>query len=218
MFPLPPVFCHPDRSPSAILSHLLGHEGPHSPFAVLQNAGLLSSLSAGARVAAPDFTLFQVSVALTEAGEAQWRKVADVIFQHCRLVSGGSAVGVGGGEKSWRIGSPGFWIDMNGSRQLTTPYPHLIPFDIRFTKRRLRVTRTANCTDCGAKRPNSRLSFSIKPRRAPSTVWRPRSATALSCTAPSTACRPGACCRRRKIRCPCPSSPTLPVAWCRPIV
>lgn len=87
MFPLPPVFTTPDRSPSAILSHLLGHEGPGSPFAVLQNAGWISRLSAGPRVAAPDFTLFQVSLTLTDVGETRWKQVADVIFQHCRLLA-----------------------------------------------------------------------------------------------------------------------------------
>ena len=55
-FPLPSVHTAGDQSPVAVLSHLLGHEGPHSAFAVLQNAQLLSSLSAGARSAGPDFT------------------------------------------------------------------------------------------------------------------------------------------------------------------
>lgn len=87
MFPLPPVFKVPDQSPSSVLSHLLGHEGPNSPFAVLQNEGLLSSLSAGPRVASPDFTLFQVEIDLTDAGEKRWKDVVDVIFQHCRLLA-----------------------------------------------------------------------------------------------------------------------------------
>jgi insulysin len=87
MFPMPATLKSPDQSPSSILSHLLGHEGPSGPFAVLQNAGLLSSLSAGSRVSAPDFSLFQVDMSLTDEGERQWKAVADVIFQHCRLIA-----------------------------------------------------------------------------------------------------------------------------------
>ncbi|GAX23713.1 hypothetical protein FisN_12Hh290 [Fistulifera solaris] len=86
MFPLPSVHLLSDRSPVSVLSHLLGHEGPNSPFAVLQDAGLLSSLSAGPRTSGPDFTLFQVDMGLTENGEKNWRQVVDVIIQHCRLI------------------------------------------------------------------------------------------------------------------------------------
>jgi insulysin len=97
MFPLPSVHILSDRSPVSVLSHLLGHEGPNSPFAVLQDAGLLSSLSAGQRTSGPDFTLFQVDVGLTEKGEANWKQVVDVIFQHCRLIS----------EEAKRVSTPG---------------------------------------------------------------------------------------------------------------
>lgn len=93
MFPLPSVHKDPDQSPAAVLSHLLGHEGPESSFAALQNAGLLSSLSAGPRVASPDFTLFQISVGLTENGEARWKEVVDIILQHCRLIHEASVDG-----------------------------------------------------------------------------------------------------------------------------
>jgi insulysin len=87
MFPLPSVHLLSDRSPVSVMSHLLGHEGPNSSFAVLQDAGLLSSLSAGPRSSGPDFTLFQVDMGLTEKGEENWKQVVDVIFQHCRLIS-----------------------------------------------------------------------------------------------------------------------------------
>ena len=87
-FPMPPVYFNPDRSPTSILSHLLGHEGPSSSFAVLQDANLITSLSAGCRVTAPDFTIFQLEVQLTESEE--WRKVVDVIFQHARRLQNAS--------------------------------------------------------------------------------------------------------------------------------
>jgi insulysin len=93
MFPLPSVHKDSDQSPTSVLSHLLGHEGPESSFAVLQNAGLVSSLSAGPRVTAPDFTLFQIDIGLTEQGEVQWKQVVDIILQHCRLIHEASLQG-----------------------------------------------------------------------------------------------------------------------------
>mmetsp|Transcript_39917 Transcript_39917/g.120179 ORF Transcript_39917/g.120179 Transcript_39917/m.120179 type:complete len:1210 (-) Transcript_39917:47-3676(-) len=91
MFPLPSVQKVPDRSPVSIISHLLGHEGPGSSFAVLQDAGLLNSLSAGSRISAPDQCLLQIDIGLTEQGEAQWKEVVAVLFEHCRLIASTAA-------------------------------------------------------------------------------------------------------------------------------
>ena len=98
MFPIPSDQKDPDQAPSAFLSHLLGHEGAGSVFAVLQNHGLLSSLSAGARTKAPDFTLFQVDMGLTEQGEKDWKIVVDLVFAYCRMLSKESAKEVKGGK------------------------------------------------------------------------------------------------------------------------
>jgi secreted Zn-dependent insulinase-like peptidase len=87
MWPLPSDRKTPDRAPSSMLSHLLGHEGVGSAFAALQNAGLLSALSAGPRTKSPDFTLFQVDMTLTEKGEKNWQSVVNVIFAYCRLLA-----------------------------------------------------------------------------------------------------------------------------------
>ncbi|KAL7552322.1 hypothetical protein ACHAWF_015546 [Thalassiosira exigua] len=85
-FPLPPTWNVPDRSPTSLLSHLFGHEGPGSPFARLQDAGWISSLSAGNRVTGPDQALFQISVTLTAEGEEHWKDVAKVIFDYGKLI------------------------------------------------------------------------------------------------------------------------------------
>lgn len=87
MFPVPSVYKVPDQSPVSLLSHLLGHEGPGSSFAVLQNLGWISSLSAGSRVSAPDFTLFQIELTLTVPGERHWKDVVRVLFLHCQLIT-----------------------------------------------------------------------------------------------------------------------------------
>jgi insulysin len=101
LFPVPPVMKVPDQSPLSVLSHLLGHEGPNSPFAVLQNMGLLSSLSAGPRVSAPDFSLFQIDMSLTIEGERRWKEVIEVIFQHCRLIVDATANKVPELQRIW---------------------------------------------------------------------------------------------------------------------
>lgn len=85
-FPLPPSYHNPDRSPTSILSHLFGHEGPGSAFAVLQDAGWISSLSSGNRISGPDQTLFQIQVSLTVEGEEHWKDVVRVIFHYGKVV------------------------------------------------------------------------------------------------------------------------------------
>lgn len=53
-FPLPAAFKNPDRSPIGFISHLLGHEGPGSSFAILQDTNLASAVTVGYRIAAAD--------------------------------------------------------------------------------------------------------------------------------------------------------------------
>jgi len=86
LFPLPPSWQDPDQSPTSLLSHLFGHEGPGSPFAALQDAGYITSLSAGNRLSGPDQALFQIGVSLTAEGEAHWQDVVKVIFDYGRMV------------------------------------------------------------------------------------------------------------------------------------
>lgn len=59
-WPMPPVRDLWRNSPTMVLSHLLGHEGPGSLYAALQDQGLANSLSSGMRTAHEDFSLFQV--------------------------------------------------------------------------------------------------------------------------------------------------------------
>lgn len=87
LFPMESYRKTVDQSPSSILSHLLGHEGEGSIFALLQNHGMVNSLSAGPRVSAPDFQLFQLDMGLTEKGEKHWKEVVDMVFAYCRLLN-----------------------------------------------------------------------------------------------------------------------------------
>lgn len=83
-FPLPPS--QSDPCPLPILSHLLGHEGPGSCFAALQDAELATSMSAGPRLLDVDQTLFQISISLTELGEKQWEHVVKIVFEYVHLL------------------------------------------------------------------------------------------------------------------------------------
>ena len=85
-FPLPPTIHLEDRSPYQLISHLLGHEGKGSVFSILQDENLADSLSAGPRLSERDQSLLQISVSLTEKGEAQWENVVKIVFEYCRLL------------------------------------------------------------------------------------------------------------------------------------
>lgn len=86
-FPVPPCRNLFNRNPTNLLSHLLGHEGPGSSFAVLQTAGLITSLSSGTRISGPDQTVFQLELSLTEEGEKEWKSIVALLLEHCRLIA-----------------------------------------------------------------------------------------------------------------------------------
>lgn len=85
-FPLPPTWRSPDRSPTQALSHLFGHEGAGSVFALLQDKGWITSLSTGNRVHEPDQCLFMVEMTLTPEGEEHWAEATGAIFGYAKMV------------------------------------------------------------------------------------------------------------------------------------
>ena len=66
---------------------MFGYEGKGSAFALLQDKGWISSLSAGNRISSPDQTLFQVQMNLTADGEDHWKDVVKVIFDYGNMLS-----------------------------------------------------------------------------------------------------------------------------------
>lgn len=85
-FPLPSTREYGDQSPYALLGHLMGHEGKGSIFSDLQNKELITSLSAGPRLADVDQSLMQINISLTEKGEEQWQDVVSIVFQYCKML------------------------------------------------------------------------------------------------------------------------------------
>lgn len=85
-FPLPSTWRNPDRSPTQALSHLFGHEGKGSAFALLQDKGWVTSLSTGNRIHEPDQDLFKIEMTLTPDGEEHWAEATSVIFDYATMV------------------------------------------------------------------------------------------------------------------------------------
>jgi insulysin len=75
--------------PYRVLSHLLGHESPGSLHAVLNDEGLLTGLSSGMSVDTSDFSLFGLTINLTQKGMEQRQRVLDLTFQWIALIREG---------------------------------------------------------------------------------------------------------------------------------
>lgn len=86
LWPAPAVRHRYRSDPSHLCSHLLGHEGEGSALSALQDLGWATALSAGLRCNDARFSLFQVKITLTVAGEASWRRVVSLVDSHCALL------------------------------------------------------------------------------------------------------------------------------------
>lgn len=69
LFPAPPVRERYRADPSALCSHLLGHEAEGSLFALLQDRGWATALVAGLRVDDADFCLMQARMGRWMGGD-----------------------------------------------------------------------------------------------------------------------------------------------------
>ncbi|VDM44124.1 unnamed protein product [Toxocara canis] len=72
--------------PTHYVSHLIGHEGPGSLLSELKRLGWVSSLSAGGRLLANGFGVFNVSVDLSEEGLKHTENIIKLIFNEIGLV------------------------------------------------------------------------------------------------------------------------------------
>lgn len=84
---MPPVRPHYRNPPTRLLGHLLGHEGEGSIFSVLHSQGWASGVNVGLGTSQDDFSLFEVTVQLTEAGQKHWQDVIGLIFHYIQLIS-----------------------------------------------------------------------------------------------------------------------------------
>ena len=85
---------HYIKKPHAYISHILGHEGKNSLFYFLKSKGLVTSLSAGCGISATDFSLFSISMNLTESGVGKVKEILNFVFSFLNMLKDV-------GPKSW---------------------------------------------------------------------------------------------------------------------
>ncbi|KAJ3280388.1 hypothetical protein HK104_000705 [Borealophlyctis nickersoniae] len=85
---IPYKFENLDTKPTSLISHALGHEGAGSLLSLLKKAELAEGLSAGKSHLGWDNLMFEISVALTEKGQREWREVAKRVFEGIASLKG----------------------------------------------------------------------------------------------------------------------------------
>ena len=72
--------------PESILAYLLGHEGEGSILSLLKQHQWALALTAGSGINGSNFKDFNISIALTELGEAHLTKIVDIVFSYITLL------------------------------------------------------------------------------------------------------------------------------------
>jgi insulysin len=85
-WPLPPQKAFYKTKPTRYFAHLLGHESGGSVLAALKKEGWADGLSAGEGSAGSDFSSFQISIELTEAGLEHVEEVTTVVFKYIGML------------------------------------------------------------------------------------------------------------------------------------
>ena len=95
LWPLPPTHLEWRHRPTSYLSHLVGHEGEGSLLSRFKALGWANGLSAGTSLSNDGFSMFSVTVSLTQEGDvaAHCDAIVRDIFRYLALV--GSTFGVG---------------------------------------------------------------------------------------------------------------------------
>ncbi|KAG2487100.1 hypothetical protein HYH03_014213 [Edaphochlamys debaryana] len=95
------------EQPLGYVSHLLGHEGEGSVFALLKSRGWASALWAGESGGSLSFaSFFTVHIELTEEGQRHIREVATAVFRYIALLRSPGGI------------SPRIWEEVRGLAQL----------------------------------------------------------------------------------------------------
>jgi insulysin len=85
-FPYPDEEESFDSQPGRYLSHLIGHEGPGSIYALIKSKGWANGLGAGASSLCPGSAFFSISIRLTEEGLKHYEEVAETVFQYIAVL------------------------------------------------------------------------------------------------------------------------------------
>lgn len=85
-YQLPSLSKYYRSKPDNILAHLIGHEGPGSILELMKRAGYAESLCAGADVGINTFTIFKISVNLTQKGLENIPECIQMINQYIDML------------------------------------------------------------------------------------------------------------------------------------
>ena len=86
VFPMDSTLQHYQTKPAHFLGHLIGHEGEGSLLAYLKQQGWAESLSAGLSSDTRSDSVFQISIALTEAGLQNVDDITEQVFAYIKLI------------------------------------------------------------------------------------------------------------------------------------
>ncbi|REL26169.1 peptidase M16 [Thalassotalea euphylliae] len=85
-FAMPGIDKYYQHKPESVLTYLLGHEGKGSILSLLKRQHLAMALTAGSGINGSNFKDFNISISLTEYGEANIEQVLDVVFSYIQLL------------------------------------------------------------------------------------------------------------------------------------
>ncbi|GHE80295.1 insulinase family protein [Thalassotalea profundi] len=85
-FALPNINEFYRNKPEATLVYLLGHEGKGSILSLLKQQNLALALTAGSGIHGANFKDFNISIKLTDTGEANINQIITIVFQYIALI------------------------------------------------------------------------------------------------------------------------------------
>ncbi len=85
-FPLPPTRQHYRKKPEQYFANLIGHEGEGSLYQDLKARGWIDSLGTGVSEFDRGTSILNVSIDLTEAGDARLAEIKDLLFDYIDLI------------------------------------------------------------------------------------------------------------------------------------
>lgn len=83
---VPPTRSLYKNDPTLLLGYLLSHKGKGSLFSQLQSRGLVTSLDASESTQFEDFSLFEVTLGLTQKGLANYQQALTLVYEHIAAV------------------------------------------------------------------------------------------------------------------------------------
>eukprot|EP00741_Cyanophora_paradoxa_P011372 tig00020556_g10985.t1 len=87
LFPIPGQTRNYRSKPTRYISHLIGHEGPGSLLSLFKGKGWADALEAGEYSSgSEDFSMFSITVVLTEAGEDHVEEAIEAVFSYIELL------------------------------------------------------------------------------------------------------------------------------------